>query len=42
MVKHLPNGQMHVFSQCGHWIQIEQRSAFNNLVKLFFDGGLDQ
>ncbi|TBR15401.1 MAG: alpha/beta fold hydrolase [Rugosibacter sp.] len=42
MVKHLPNAQMHVFSQCGHWIQIEQRNAFNNLVKLFFDGGLDQ
>ncbi len=42
MVKHLPNAQMHVFSQCGHWIQIEQRKAFNNLVKLFFDGGLDQ
>jgi len=42
MVKHLPNAQMHVFSQCGHWIQIEQRKAFNNLVKLFLDGGLDQ
>jgi 2-hydroxymuconate-semialdehyde hydrolase len=42
MEEHLPNAQMHVFSKCGHWIQIEQRKAFNNVVKFFFDGALDQ
>jgi len=42
MEEHLPNAQLHVFSQCGHWIQIEQRNAFNNVVKYFFDGALDQ
>ncbi|MDF1818320.1 MAG: alpha/beta hydrolase [Immundisolibacteraceae bacterium] len=42
MEEHLPNAQLHVFSQCGHWIQIEQRKSFNNIVKFFFDGALDQ
>lgn len=37
----IPNAQLHVFHHCGHWIQIEQKSAFNNLMKLFFDGALD-
>jgi len=42
LMEHLPNAQLHVFSKCGHWIQIEQRKAFNNLVKTFFDGDLSQ
>lgn len=42
LAEHLPNAQLHVFSKCGHWIQIEQRNAFNNLVKAFFDGALSQ
>jgi 2-hydroxymuconate-semialdehyde hydrolase len=40
LMEHLPNAQLHVFSHCGHWIQIEQRRAFNHLVKAFFDGDL--
>ena len=33
----VPNAQLHVFHHCGHWIQIEQRQAFNQLVRDFFD-----
>jgi 2-hydroxy-6-oxonona-2,4-dienedioate hydrolase len=28
----IPNSQLHVFSQCGHWAQWEHASAFNRLV----------
>lgn len=41
LAERIPNAQLHVFHHCGHWIQIEQRLAFNNLVKLFFEGTLD-
>ena len=41
LAERIPNAQLHVFHHCGHWIQIEQRTAFNNLIKLFFDGVLD-
>ena len=38
MGEHLPNAHLHVFHHCGHWIQIEQRAAFNQLVRDFLDG----
>ncbi|MEO1889777.1 MAG: alpha/beta hydrolase [Cycloclasticus sp.] len=41
LLERIPNAQLHVFHHCGHWIQIEQKAAFNNLVKAFFDGHLD-
>ncbi len=41
LAERIPSAQLHVFHHCGHWIQIEQRQAFNTLVKLFFDGVLD-
>lgn len=41
LAERIPNAQLHVFHHCGHWIQIEQKAAFNNLMKLFFDGTLD-
>lgn len=28
----LPNAQMHIFNQCGHWAQWEHADAFNRLV----------
>jgi 2-hydroxymuconate-semialdehyde hydrolase len=28
----LPNAQLHVFGQCGHWTMIEHRDRFNRLV----------
>lgn len=40
MMEHIPNGQLHVFSQCGHWVQIEQKDKFVKLTKDFFDGEL--
>ena len=38
VAERVPNAQLHVFHHCGHWIQIEQRQAFNQLVRDFFDG----
>lgn len=31
----IPAGQLHVFGQSGHWVQIEQAAAFNRLVTDF-------
>jgi 2-hydroxymuconate-semialdehyde hydrolase len=32
----IPNAQLHVFGQCGHWTQIEHSARFNRLVGDFF------
>lgn len=37
LLKHLPNAQLHIFKQCGHWIQIEKRESFIELVKSFLE-----
>lgn len=31
-LKQIPDCQLHVFSQCGHWVQWERAEAFNRLV----------
>ena len=31
----LPNAELHIFGDCGHWTQIEKRDEFNELVKSF-------
>ncbi|MEV5835426.1 alpha/beta fold hydrolase [Nocardia sp. NPDC052112] len=31
----LPHGELHVFPNCGHWVMIEQRSAWENAVLAF-------
>lgn len=31
----LPNRELHMFGQCGHWTQIEKRDRFNALVSSF-------
>ena len=31
----IPAAQLHVFGQCGHWVQIEQRERFLRLVEAF-------
>lgn len=36
LLSHLPNSQLHVFSKCGHWTQIEFKDQFNNLIQEFF------
>jgi pimeloyl-ACP methyl ester carboxylesterase len=28
----VPDGQMHIFTRCGHWAQVEHAAAFNRLV----------
>lgn len=33
---HLPNAELRVFKQCGHWAMIEQREEFLNATKHFF------
>ena len=32
----LPNAELHVFSKCGHWTQIEKTKPFTQLVANFF------
>lgn len=32
----IPDAQLHVFGQCGHWTQIEKMDEFNRLVVGFF------
>ncbi|MGE0716519.1 MAG: alpha/beta fold hydrolase [Alphaproteobacteria bacterium] len=34
----MPNAQMHIFSRCGHWAQVEHAEAFNRLVIGFLGG----
>lgn len=37
LIKHLPNAQMHIFSHCSHWTQIEYKESFHFLLKGFFE-----
>lgn len=32
MLRLIPHAQMHVFGECGHWVQIERASAFTRLL----------
>lgn len=34
--RHLPNAELHVFSKCGHWAMIEQKTAFERIVLEYF------
>jgi 4,5:9,10-diseco-3-hydroxy-5,9,17-trioxoandrosta-1(10),2-diene-4-oate hydrolase len=36
-LKQIPRAQLHVFSRCGHWAQLEQFDEFNRLVTAFLD-----
>lgn len=31
----IPNAEMHIFNQCGHWAQWEHADAFNHMVREF-------
>jgi 4,5:9,10-diseco-3-hydroxy-5,9,17-trioxoandrosta-1(10),2-diene-4-oate hydrolase len=35
MLRAIPNAQMHIFSKCGHWAQVEHAAEFNDLVLSF-------
>lgn len=41
LLKVIPQAQLHVFNYCGHWIQIERRTAFNHLLAEWFGGRLE-
>lgn len=36
MVRTFQDAEMHIFSRCGHWAQVEHAAAFNELVLAFF------
>ena len=38
MTRLMPRSQMHIFSRCGHWAQVEHADAFNRLVIGFLTG----
>jgi 4,5:9,10-diseco-3-hydroxy-5,9,17-trioxoandrosta-1(10),2-diene-4-oate hydrolase len=38
-LKQIRKAQLHVFSGCGHWAQLEKFDAFNRLVLEFLEGG---
>ncbi len=38
LLEHLGNAQLHVFSRCGHWTQIEKKDEFNYLIQQFIKG----
>jgi len=33
----IPDAQLHMFGQCGHWVQSEKQQGFLNLLSNFFD-----
>jgi 2-hydroxy-6-oxonona-2,4-dienedioate hydrolase len=35
MTRAFQNAEMHIFSKCGHWAQVEHAAAFNELVLSF-------
>jgi 4,5:9,10-diseco-3-hydroxy-5,9,17-trioxoandrosta-1(10),2-diene-4-oate hydrolase len=41
-LKQIPRAQLHVFSRCGHWAQLEQFDEFNRLVTTFLADGTSQ
>jgi len=36
----LPRADLHLFAECGHWVQIERMASFNRMVAEFFKNGL--
>lgn len=37
MTRHFQDAEMHIFTRCGHWAQVEHAEAFNKLVLDFFN-----
>ena len=35
----IPNAELHVFPNCGHWVMIEQKQAFEATVLSFLQRG---
>lgn len=36
----MQRADLHVFAECGHWVQIERMTSFNRMVAEFFKSGL--
>ncbi|MDR7235486.1 alpha/beta fold hydrolase [Neobacillus drentensis] len=36
MMEHLPNAELRLFTQCGHWMQVEKREDFIKAAREFF------
>jgi len=36
----MPRSDLHLFAECGHWVQIERMASFNRMVAEFFKNGL--
>ncbi|HKU14945.1 MAG TPA: alpha/beta hydrolase [Steroidobacteraceae bacterium] len=37
MTRFIPDAQMHIFTRCGHWAQVERKDEFNELVLNFLN-----
>jgi 4,5:9,10-diseco-3-hydroxy-5,9,17-trioxoandrosta-1(10),2-diene-4-oate hydrolase len=35
----IPNARLHIFQECGHFVQMEKAEAFNALVSQFLNTG---
>jgi len=35
MLKLIPTVELHVFGDCGHWVQVERKAEFERLVRDF-------
>ena len=40
LLSHLPNVQLHVYGQCGHWTQIENKESFNHLIQNYLSSSI--
>lgn len=38
LLQHLQRPQLHVFGQCRHWVMVEYRHSFHQLLRNFFSG----
>jgi 2-hydroxy-6-oxonona-2,4-dienedioate hydrolase/4,5:9,10-diseco-3-hydroxy-5,9,17-trioxoandrosta-1(10),2-diene-4-oate hydrolase len=39
MLKSIRRVQMHIFGNCGHWVQVEKKDEFEQLVNNFLRDG---
>jgi len=40
LFSYLSNAQLHIYSQCGHWTQIEHHESFSNLIQDYFGSAI--
>lgn len=42
LLRLIPHAQLHVFGECGHWVQIEKAAAFSRLLSEFLCSGREE